>query len=142
MIRLGSIGCGEDSDSGHAIPLARYKTAHPAAILLPAVCDLNRERAHFFVRMYGFNRYYVDVDEMVNREKLDGGIAVLPVDNISELGIKLLQQGIPCVVEKPLGMSLPDSQAVLDAAKTTRTPNMVSVTRRFMPFLNRALAWS
>lgn len=142
MIRLALIGCGEHSESGHAIPLARYKTAHPAAIELAAVCDLNPERAQFFVRMYGFNRYYVDVDEMVTREKLDGCIAVLPVDKISELGIKLLQQGIPCVVEKPLGMSLADSQALLDAAKTTRTPNMVSVNRRFMPFLNRALAWS
>lgn len=142
MIRLALIGCGEHSESGHAIPLARYKTAHPAAIELAAVCDLNPERAQFFVRTYGFNRYYVDVDEMVTREKLDGCIAVPPVEKISELGIKLLQQGIPCVVEKPLGVSLADSQALLDAAKTTRTPNMVSVNRRFMPFLNRALAWS
>lgn len=141
MIRLALIGCGEHSESGHAIPLARYKAAHPDAIELAAVCDLNPERAQFFVRKYGFDRYYVDVDEMVAREKLDGCIAVVPVERISELGIKLLRWGIPCVVEKPMGASLSEAQALLDAAKSTRTPNLVSVNRRFMPFLNHALDW-
>jgi|CZKS01.1.fsa_nt_gi predicted dehydrogenase len=141
MIRLALVGCGAHSESGHAIPLARYKAAHPAAIELAAVCDLQQERAQSFVRKYGFSRCYVDVDEMLAREKLDGCIVVVPVETISELGIKLLRQGIPCVVEKPMGASLSEAQALLDAARTTLTPNMVSVNRRFMPFLNRALAW-
>src|SRR5450755_60615 len=142
MIRLAIIGCGEHSESGHAIPLARYKAAHPNAIELAAVCDLNAERAQSFVRTYGFTRYYVDVNEMLAGEKLDGCIAVVPVESISELGIKILRRGIPCVVEKPMGASLSEAQALLDAAKSTGTPNLVSVNRRFMPFLNRALEWS
>jgi len=142
MIRLAIIGCGEHSESGHAIPLARYKAAHPTAIELAAVCDLNAERAQSFVRTYGFTRYYVDVNEMLAEEKLDGCIVVVPVESISELGIKILRRGIPCVVEKPMGASLSEAQALLDAAKSTGTPNLVSVNRRFMPFLNRALEWS
>jgi predicted dehydrogenase len=50
MIRLALVGCGAHSESGHAIPLARYKAAHPAAIELAAVCDLQQERAQSFVR--------------------------------------------------------------------------------------------
>jgi predicted dehydrogenase len=46
------------------------------------------------------------------------------------------------VVEKPLGTSLAEVAFLLDAAKTTGTRNMVSVNRRFMPFLNRALEWA
>lgn len=142
MIRLGLIGCGEHSESGHAIPLARYKRLHAAALELTAACDLNFERAEVFCHRYGFMHACRDVGEMLSRHKLDGCIAVVPVEGISELGIKLLRMGIPCVVEKPLGASLGEGKALLEAARATGTLNMVSVNRRFMPFLNRALEWA
>jgi predicted dehydrogenase len=142
MIRLGLIGCGGHSESGHAIPLARYKSEHPGEVELTAVCDLKVDRAQSFCRKYGFASAHTDMDEMLAQHKLDGCIAVVPVEKISLVGIKLLQLGIPCVVEKPLGASLAEVTALLDAARDTRTPNMVSVNRRFMPFLNRAIAWA
>jgi len=79
---------------------------------------------------------------MLRQGNLDGCIAVVPPQNISELGIKLLSLGMPCVVEKPLGASLAEAQALRDCAATTKTPNMVSVNRRFMPLLNRAIEWT
>jgi myo-inositol 2-dehydrogenase / D-chiro-inositol 1-dehydrogenase len=142
MIRLGLIGCGEHSESGHAIPLARYQAAHPGEVELTAACDLNLERAQLFCRQYGFMNAYRDVDEMLAQRKLEGCLAVVPVQKISELGIKLLGLGIPCVIEKPLGASLAEAKALLNAAQATRTMNMVSVNRRFMPFLNRVLEWT
>jgi predicted dehydrogenase len=142
MIRLGLIGCGAHSESGHAIPLARYKAAHPDEILLAGVCDLQIERALEFVRKYGFLKAYQDVDDMLRQENLDGCIAVVPPENISNLGIKLLNLGIPCVVEKPLGASLAEAQALRDSAAATKTSNMVSVNRRFMPILNRTIKWT
>jgi predicted dehydrogenase len=142
MIRLGLIGCGAHAESGHAIPLARYKAAHPDELALAAVCDLRMERAQGFSKKYGFLAAYRDVDEMLRKENLDGCIAVVPPEHISKLGIKLLSRGIPCVVEKPLGSSLVEAQALRDSATKTRTPNMVSVNRRFMPLLNRAIEWT
>ena len=141
-IRLGLIGCGEHSEQGHAAPLARYKAAHPGEIELSAACDLKRERAEYFCRAYGFQKAHSSVDEMLERETLDASIAVVPVEMISELGIKLLGVGMPCVVEKPLGGSLEEVKALRAAARATGTSNMVSVNRRFMPFLNRAIAWA
>lgn len=142
MIRLGLIGCGEHSEGGHAVPLARYKSGHPGEIELAAACDFKVERAELFCRKYGFARAYREADEMLAREKLDGCIAVVPVEKISEVGSKLLSLGVPCVVEKPLGASISEVQALVEAAQATRTPNMVSVNRRFMPFLSRAMEWS
>jgi len=142
MIRLGVIGCGQHSENGHAIPLARYKAANPGQIELAAACDLRLELAREFCGKYGFSAAYADPDEMLAREKLDGCIAVVPPERISELGIKLLRIGIPCVVEKPLGASLDEMRALRDAATATRVLNMVSVNRRFMPFLNRAIEWT
>ena len=142
MIRLGLIGCGAHSETGHAIPLTRYKAAHPDGILLAAVCDVQVDRALEFVRKYGFLMAYRDVDDMLTQENLDGCIAVVPPEGISNLGIKLLNLGIPCVVEKPLGASLAEAQALRDSAAATKTPNMVSVNRRFMPLLKRAIEWT
>jgi len=142
MIRIGLIGCGAHAESGHAIPLARYQAAHPDQVELAAVCDLRIERALEFSKKYGFVKAYPNVDEMVSQQNLDGCIAVVPPENISELGIKLLKLGIPCVVEKPLGASLAEAHALCDSAAATKTPNMVSVNRRFMPLLNRAIEWT
>lgn len=142
MIRLGLIGCGEHSEGGHAVPLARYQASHPGEIELTAACDLNLERAQLFCRQHGFLNPYRDVDEMLARHKLDGCIAVVPVEKISQLGIKLLTHAIPSVVEKPLGASIAEGKALLAAAQATNTINMVSVNRRFMPFLNRAMEWT
>ena len=122
--------------------MSRYKAINPGEIELTAACDLNLERAQLFCRQYGFMSAYRDVDEMLAREKPDGCIAVVPVERISELGIKLLRLGIPCLVEKPLGASLAEGKALLNAARSAHTMNMVSVNRRFMPFLNRALEWT
>lgn len=142
MIRLGLIGCGEHSECGHAIPLARYNTAHPGEIALAAACDLKLDRAQYFCAKYDFRNAYDGVEAMLEGEDLDACIAVVPVERISQVGIQLLEVGLRCCVEKPLGSSMGEVNALLDAARKTGTANMVSVNRRFMPLLNRAIGWA
>jgi predicted dehydrogenase len=141
-IRLALIGCGEHAETGHAIPLARYQSEHPQAIALVAACDIRIERAQRFGQQYGFKASYGNIDEMLSRQEIDGCIAVVPPERISETGILLLNRHIPCVVEKPLGSVLAEVEELAKKAAESGTPNMVSVNRRFMPFLNRALEWA
>jgi len=141
-IRIGLIGCGEHSEIGHAIPLARYAASHPGSIALAAACDLRRERAEMFRQKYDFVRAYQDADEMLAKERLDVCIAVTPVERIAEIGIKLLQAKMPCVVEKPLGNTIGEVRTLLEVARATNTTNMVSVNRRFMPLLVRGMKWA
>jgi predicted dehydrogenase len=141
-IRLGLIGCGEHSELGHAIPLARYAATYPGATALVAACDLSVERAEMFCQKYRFARAYQQVDDMLAKEKLDVCIAVVPVERIPEIGIKLLQANMPCVVEKPLGPTIAEVRRLVEVAMTTGATNMVSVNRRFMPFLNRGMKWA
>ena len=142
MVRLALIGCGEHAETGHAIPLARYKSEYPDEIALVAACDIRVERAQKFCERYGFKAAYGNIDELLSREELDGCIAVVPPDRISETGILLLNRHVPCVVEKPLGFVSAEVKALAEEAAGSGTPNMVSVNRRFMPFLNRALQWA
>ena len=141
-VRIGLLGCGEHSEIGHAVPLARYSAEHPGAVVLVAACDLRRERAELFCQKYGFKRGYSDIGDMLQNEKLDVCIAVVPVESIPSVGIRLLQARVPCVVEKPLGPSLAEVVRLRDAARATNTINMVSVNRRFMPFLEHGVEWS
>ena len=141
-MRLALIGCGEHAEVGHAIPLARYKAAHPEEIELAAACDLQLDRAQKFCTQYGFRNSYRDIGELLSREGIDGCVTVVPPARISEVGAILLERRIPCVVEKPLGSTFPEVKGLCSVAVLSGTPNMVSVNRRFMPFLNRGLQWA
>ena len=141
MIRIALAGCGEHSRASHAAPLARYAATHPNEIELVAACDLNREKAVEFCRSFGFAQAYEDLDRMLEVEQPDACVSVMPVEKIGEIGIKLLQRGTPCVIEKPLGTSLPEIEQLARVARETQTPHFVSVNRRFMPYLNEARSW-
>src|SRR5689334_5652995 len=141
MIRIAIAGCGEHSRASHAAPLARYAVAHPEEIELVAACDLNLDKAAEFCRSFGFVRPYEDLDEMLSVEKPDACVSVMPIEKIVEVGIKLLERRLPCVIEKPLGTSLTEIEKLAQVARDTQTPHMVSVNRRFMPYLNKARSW-
>ena len=141
MIRIALAGCGEHSRASHAAPLARFAATHPNEITLVAACDLNRERAVEFCRSFGFAQAYEDLDQMLAVEKPDACVSVMPMDKIGEVGIKLLERRIPCVIEKPLGTSLAAIEQLAEVARETQTLHMVSVNRRFMPYLNQARLW-
>lgn len=141
MIRIAIAGCGEHSRASHAAPLARYAAAHPDQIELVAACDLDMEKAVEFCRSFGFVRPYKDLDQMLSVEKPDACVSVMPIEKIVEVGIKLLERCMPCVIEKPLGTSLAEIEKLGQVARDTQTPHMVSVNRRFMPYLNQARSW-
>jgi myo-inositol 2-dehydrogenase/D-chiro-inositol 1-dehydrogenase len=138
MIRIALVGCGEHSEGSHAAPLARYASEHPGAVSLAAACDLNVARAEEFCRRFGFARAYSNVDELLAKESVDACVTVMPVERIAEVGAALLGRGVPCVIEKPLGASLDEVERLARVARETGTPHMVSVNRRFIPYLNRA----
>ncbi|MEO8434764.1 MAG: Gfo/Idh/MocA family oxidoreductase [Pyrinomonadaceae bacterium] len=142
MVRLALVGCGEHSRSSHAAPLARYAARHPGEIELVAACDLSADRAAQFCREFGFQRAYTEVEKMLATESLDGCVCVMPMEHIVDGAIQFLERGMPCVIEKPLGTSLAEAEKLARAARETNTPHMVSVNRRFVPYLNRARSWS
>lgn len=141
MVRLAIVGCGEHSRNSHAAPLARYAAQQPGEVELVAACDLNADRAAEFCRSFGFARAYDDVEKMLAAEDIDGCVCIMPMEQIVPEAIRLLERGIPCVIEKPLGTSLAEAEKLARAARETDTPHMVSVNRRFLPYLNTAKSW-
>jgi len=142
MLRIALVGCGEHSRMSHAAPLAAYAANHPDQIQLAAACDLDIDKATEFCRSFGFARAYTEFERMLDTEKVDACVSVMPVNHITTVGVNLLQRQIPCVIEKPLGISLSEAEQLAAIAEETQTPHMVSVNRRFMPYLNRARDWA
>lgn len=141
MLRLALIGCGEHSRISHATPLARYAAKNSGDLELAATCDLDLGRAEEFCKSFGFLRAYNDFDQMLEKESLHGCVCVMPMELIVDTGIRMLERRMPCVIEKPLGTSLAEAERLERVARETNTPHMVSVNRRFIPYLNKALAW-
>jgi virulence factor len=141
MVRLAIVGCGEHSRSSHAAPLARYAAQQPGEIELVAACDLSHDRATEFCRTFGFARAYTDIEKMLATENIDGCVCIMPMEQIVAGAIRLLERRIPCVIEKPLGTSLAEAERLASVARETGTPHMVSVNRRFLPYLNSARLW-
>jgi predicted dehydrogenase len=142
VVRVALIGCGVHSRKQHAASLARFAREHPGEVELAACCDLKLERAQAFSREFSFARAYGSIEKMLDAEELDGCISVMPVDQIVEVSIGLLERNMPCTVEKPLGRSREEAHRLADVARQTGTAHMVSVNRRFIPYLNRALSWA
>ncbi len=136
------IGCGAHAAEAHATPLKDYAARMPEKLSLVAACDLRLEAAQAFCRQYGFAAAYSDLDQMLAEAKPDGAWCIVPPAFIVATSIKLLELGIPTVIEKPLGTSIEQARQLVAVADRTGTPHMVSVNRRFVPRLNQAITWA
>jgi predicted dehydrogenase len=107
-----------------------------------AVCDLNRESAEEVASRLRFHRTYTDLEVMLEQEALDALIAVTPTRATAAVSMRLMETGIPLLMEKPLGTSLAQAEKVVAKARTTACPVTVGLNRRFDPVLVEAMRWA
>jgi len=140
-LRIAVLGAGGHSRVSHGAALKIWAAEHPGEIELAAVCDLDRDKATAYARDFGFAAAYADLEGMLDAEELDGLIAVTPVERTFPLVGKLLQRGIPLVIEKPPGETVEHTRQLLALARRQGTPHMISFNRRFHPGLLIARQW-
>ena len=142
MVRVALIGAGSHCRGNHAPALSKYAADHPDRVELVAVCDLVREKAEAFAEQFGFKAVYTDHREMIEVEKPDGCVCVMPIPLILPLTTELMRMGMPLTVEKPPGGSLQEARELVAVSKETGTPHMVSVNRRFQPLIQKGKQWA
>jgi predicted dehydrogenase len=142
MKKIALIGCGNHALKFHAPALARYAATHPDEIELTAVCDLDAAKAEAVRAGFGFRTACTDIMVLLGRERPDGCVCVMPLPAIANIGIILLEAGMPCVIEKPLGACIEDVRRLVATAARTGTPHLVSLNRRFDPYCRQAAAWA
>ncbi len=126
MIRVAVLGAGSHSRREHLPSLRLYQERHPGRIELTALCDPKVDVAAEF----GFAQHCDSLEELLARRP-DAIIAVTPAPATAGVAIRILEAGIPLLMEKPLGANLEEASAVVRAAEGR--PVMVSMNRRFDP---------
>lgn len=100
---------------------------------LVAVCDLVREKAEHNARWFGGRKVYTDVAQMLANEELDGVyICGLP-DMMDEVGLQVLEAGLPIFVEKPSALDVSKARELAQAADESGVWGMVAFMKRFAP---------
>ncbi|MDA0337108.1 MAG: Gfo/Idh/MocA family oxidoreductase [bacterium] len=139
-LRIALLGAGSHSTQNHGPAWRDYVARHPGVVELVAVCDLDADRAQDYASRFGFAQAHTDLDALFDAE-LDGLVAITPMEATEQLAARILQAGVPVVIEKPPGVGVEGARRLLAVAQSTGTPHMISFNRRFAPPLQRALAW-
>jgi myo-inositol 2-dehydrogenase/D-chiro-inositol 1-dehydrogenase len=140
-MKLCAIGCGEHAASSHGPAQERYVSRHPD-LQLAACCDVDGERAEQHRRRFGFARSYCDAWEMLESERPDVVVLVVPEHATCEMASRVLAQGHPLLLEKPPGRTTAEVDRMVAAAEggPRPVPHQVAFNRRHAPLVREARA--
>ena len=141
MLKIVVLGAGSHSRAFHGPSLKTLVAERPGRYELAAVCDLDAARAASYAADFGFARTYSDFAAMLEAEKPGAVIAVSPMEQTLPIASQVLRAGIPVLVEKPPGLNVREALQLVDVARDTQTPHMVSFNRRFSPTILMAKEW-
>ncbi len=124
--KIAFIGCGNFATGSlfpniHLIP----------EMDLMAVCDLDREKAERNARDFGARRVYTDMEEMLDKEELDGVFVIGPAPQQYRLAPHVLRRGIPVYVEKPSANTSAEAKELAELAQAHGTWGQVGFMKRF-----------
>ncbi len=124
--KLAFIGCG-------AFATARiFPNIHLVPeIDLVAVCDIDRAKAERNARDFGARRIYTDLQEMLDKEQLDGVFVIGPAPQQYELAPHVLTRGIPVYVEKPSANTSRQARELAEIAEAHGTWGQCGFMKRF-----------
>ncbi len=136
-IKLCTIGAGGIAESQHG-PALRQLTREDSALELAAVCDLVEAKAKAFAENFGYQRYYTDLNKMLEAEKPDGVTIYTPASLNAEIGGAVSAMGFPVLLEKPPGRNRAQIEQLMAISATSGKAVMVAFNRRYSPALNIA----
>lgn len=133
--KIAVVGCGGHSCNVHGPSCRRYAQENPDTVLA-GCCDLDEERAKRYQEQFGFQRYYTDVDRMLDQEKPDAVCVIVPEHLIGRMAAKVMRKGYPVMMEKPPGLTKEETLELLKTARETGVIHQVAFNRRFMPLVS------
>jgi predicted dehydrogenase len=108
---------------------------------LVGLCDLRYKHAVQMAAEYGFARAYGDLGEMLREVQPDGCVAVTPIPVTRQVAARVIEAGVPLLMEKPPGATAEEARQIVELVRKTGAHVMVSMNRRFDPALRVALDW-
>ncbi len=131
-IRLAVIGTGGMANN-HAKAFQAM-----AGVELVAAVDTDPNRAKDFADTYDIKHTFASVDELIAFGEFDAATNVTPDAVHTRTTLPVLAAGKHMLCEKPLATSYEDAKAMADAAERAGVVNMVNLTYRNSPALQKA----
>lgn len=121
-IRVAIIGCGGMA-RGHLNAYLRIHEIVPGKVELVAMCDPVRKNAEDFASRVKNSTgkmpvVYEDTDAMLAGETLDGADICTPHCYHHINAVKCLNAGVNVIVEKPIGITIKATRAIIEAANS------------------------
>jgi UDP-N-acetylglucosamine 3-dehydrogenase len=109
---------------------ARLLNEHDATDLV-AVVDPEPEAER--VAMLARARWLPSLDDLLTAEPVDFAVVTVPTAEHASVGVRLLEAGIPILVEKPIAASVEDAESLIDGAAAKGVPLAIGHVERFNP---------
>jgi len=134
-VRIAFVGCG-----GHANH-SLYPVLHRIPeIDLVAVVDRVEEKRLSVQRRFGARQAYAEVDVMLDAEAPEGVCIVGPPQMHYEVGMQILERGIPIFVEKPSAIDFESARRLAQCADEKGTFGITAFMKRFATAYEEAKA--
>lgn len=104
---------------------------------LAAICDLDAARAKEIAGKYGVHSYS-SIDDMLNKEQLDGCLICTPTKTHATVAKKLIEQGVNTFVEKPMSFSTKECEEMMEVAEKKKILLTSGYVERFNPAVSEA----
>ena len=102
---------------------------------LAAICDVDGKRAKELADKYGA-RSYSSLDEMLDKEKLDGCLVCTPTKTHSTVAKKVMERNINTFVEKPMSFSSKECEEMTEDAEKKKVILTSGYVERFNPVIS------
>jgi len=132
---VGLVGCGGIAQQCHLPALRQTKGMEIAAL-----CDVKEELARGIAGKLNVKRYYADLAEMLQREKLSLVDICTPPGTHATLAIQAMEAGCHVLVEKPMAISCQEADEMIRAAEKNRVKLCVAHNQLFLPVVTRAIS--
>ncbi|MBO3803912.1 MAG: Gfo/Idh/MocA family oxidoreductase [Candidatus Brockarchaeota archaeon] len=121
MLKLAIVGCGGMAGE-HLRAYGSIKEKEPSKFEFSAMCapaiDSAKRFSEFAARCQGFKpRVYSSVQDMLQKEQLDAADICTPHSEHHVAGIACLNAGVNVMIEKPFGVTIKASKAIIEAAR-------------------------
>jgi len=127
-VRIGFVGCGNQASAAWYPNFATIPELD-----LVACCDIQPEKAERNARFFGARRWYKNMDEMFEKEELDAAMVVGPPAMHYICGKKVLEAGLPLMMEKPPAVHTEEVRELVELAETKRLITQIGHNMRHAP---------
>lgn len=127
-LRIGVLGCGPIAQAAHLEACRKARNAE-----LYAICDQAEDLVTKMAAVHESQVTYLNYDEMLADQKVQAIIVAIADQFHVQAASKAIAAGKPVLVEKPLGTSIEECEALYEQAVASGVIVQVGTMKRFDP---------